>query len=161
MFHLPANVWEAVCKHAAQTYPDECCGVIVERNRTLEVVPVTNVQNELHARDPQTFPRTARTAYSMKYEEVAPLLDAAYRGELRLVAFYHSHPEHDAYFSAEDRAAAEGWLEDPQYARAFQVVLSLRGGKVVDAAAFAWSPETKDFVPVPLAVDETPLSGHG
>lgn len=153
---LPRSVWARIEAHARDTYPEECCGVVVERQGALEVVRITNVQNELHARDPVSFPRTARTAYSMKYEEVAPLLEAAYAGRLRLVAFYHSHPEHDAYFSAEDRAAAEGWLDDPNYAAARQIVVSVRNGSVAGAAAFAWNEHHREFEAVPLEVEEGP-----
>lgn len=153
MLKLPKAVWKQIVAHAEATYPEECCGVVVSRGGAQEVIRITNVQNLLHARDPQTFPRTARTAYSMRYEEVAPLLEDAYRGALKIVAFYHSHPEHDAYFSAEDRAAAEGWLDDPNYAGASQVVVSVRDGRVKDAKAFSWNRERGEFEDTPLLVD--------
>ncbi|HVM97634.1 MAG TPA: Mov34/MPN/PAD-1 family protein, partial [Candidatus Acidoferrales bacterium] len=76
--------------HARETYPDECCGMIVDRNGKEEVVRVTNIQNELHAKDATQFPRTAATAYAMRYQEVEPLFEAAYNGKLRLLAVYHS-----------------------------------------------------------------------
>ncbi len=155
MLKLPIGAWQQIVAHAEALYPEECCGVVVARSGQHEVVQITNVQNMLHARDPVAFPRTAQTAYTMSYEEVAPLLEEAYRGEVELVAFYHSHPEHEAYFSAEDRAAAEGWLDDPNYARATQVVVSVRSRKVVDAKAFAWNAERREFEPVPFLVDES------
>jgi proteasome lid subunit RPN8/RPN11 len=88
----------------------------------------------------------------MDYAEVAPLLEDAYRGAIRILAFYHSHPDHDAYFSAEDRAAAEGWLDDPNYAAAVQLVVSVRQGEVVDVKAYAWNPQQRDYEPVPLQI---------
>lgn len=157
--NLPRPVWNKIEVHAREAYPEECCGVVIQREGTLEVVPVTNIQNTLHARDPVTFPRTARTAYSMNYEEVAPLLEAAYAGSLRLIAFYHSHPDHDAYFSAEDRAAAEAWLDDPNYAAAKQIVVSVRNGTVVGAQAFAWNEQRREFEPIRLEVDGSLATG--
>ncbi|GIW43185.1 MAG: hypothetical protein KatS3mg077_0467 [Candidatus Binatia bacterium] len=151
-FELAEQVWRAIRAHAEETYPEECCGLVVVREGSPRVVRVRNVQNELHARDPEAFPRTAKTAYSMDYEEVAPLLEDAYRGAIRILAFYHSHPDHDAYFSAEDRAAAEGWLDDPNYAAAVQLVVSVREGKVVDVKAYAWSPQQRDYEPVALQI---------
>lgn len=138
--------------HARATYPDECCGMVIERGGRQEVVRIENMQNEMHAKDPQQFPRTAATAYLMRYADVEPLLEAAYRGEIRLVAVYHSHPEHDAYFSEQDRAAAEGWVGDPNYAAAGQVVMSVRGGEVVDTKAFAYDEGLRTYGDAALAV---------
>ena len=155
MIRFEPHVQQELTRHAEEAYPEECCGLVFERNGEQRAVRITNVQNELHARDPNAFPRTAATAYAMNYREVEPYLEAAFRGELRLVAFYHSHPEHDAYFSAEDRAAAEGWLEDPNYAAAGQIVLSVRGGRVAAARAFRWDADQRDYVDE--ALDSNPL----
>jgi proteasome lid subunit RPN8/RPN11 len=149
---ISADTMAALQAHACETYPDECCGMVVERDGREEVARVTNLQNDLHAKDPQQFPRTARTAYSMRWADVEPLLNAAYKGQLRLRAVYHSHPEHDAYFSAEDRAAAEAWLDDSNYAGAGQIVLSVRGGEVKTVKAFAFDAATREYIDVPLIV---------
>jgi [CysO sulfur-carrier protein]-S-L-cysteine hydrolase len=148
---ITAAVEAAMREHAAATYPDECCGIVVERDGALEAVSVSNVQNERHAQDPEHYPRTARTAYSMGPEAV-PLLLAAERGTLRLHSFYHSHPEHEAYFSAEDKTSALGGWDEPNYPEAGQIVLSVREGAVRYAKAFAWSESDRDFVEVPLQV---------
>ncbi|MFI5398713.1 MAG: Mov34/MPN/PAD-1 family protein [Candidatus Binatia bacterium] len=142
---------EALQTHACATYPDECCGMIVDRNGREEVVPVTNIQNELHAKDPSQFPRTARIAYTMG-AQAAPILIAAERGELGLRAFYHSHPEHDAYFSAEDRKQALGGWDEPSYPDAAQIVMSVRNREVHAIKAFAWDASARDFIEIPLTV---------
>lgn len=141
----------AVEAHASATYPDECCGIIVERGGHEEVVRVTNIQNELHAQDPAQFPRSARIAYTMG-AEAAPILIAAERKELRLRAFYHSHPDHDAYFSEEDRKQALGGWDEPNYPDAAQIVVSVREGVVRQAKAFAWDAAAAAFREIPLAV---------
>lgn len=164
MIRLEPAVQQALVRHAEETYPEECCGLVFERGGQQSAVRITNMQNQLHARDPVAFPRTAATAYAMNYTEVEPYLEAAFRGELRLLAFYHSHPEHDAYFSAEDRAAAEAWLEDPNYAAAAQIVLSVRAGRVVAGRAFRWDSSRCEFVDEPLAGSPTfagPAPGAG
>jgi proteasome lid subunit RPN8/RPN11 len=135
--------------HARATYPDECCGVIAERSGREEVVQVTNVQNQLHAKDPAQFPRDARTAYCMDGRELLHILTELDRGELQLRAFYHSHPDHDAYFSAEDKTQALGGGDKPSYA-APHVVLSVRADAVRAAKAFEWDDSIRDFVEIPL-----------
>jgi proteasome lid subunit RPN8/RPN11 len=135
----------ALHAHACETYPDECCGMIVERNGREEVVRVTNMQNELHARDSEQFPRTARIAYTMGSEAV-PILIGAERGEIKLRAFYHSHPEHDAYFSAEDRKQAMGGWDEPNYPDAAQIVMSVRDRAVQTTKVFGWDTAQREFV---------------
>jgi proteasome lid subunit RPN8/RPN11 len=143
----------AMHAHARESYPDECCGLVVEREGREDVVRVSNVQDELHARDPAQFPRTARTAYTMGREAIT-VLDAADRGELLLKAFYHSHPDHDAYFSAEDRTQAlAGWPE-PIYPQARQIVISVREAAVVATKLFAWDAGAEDYVEVELRVED-------
>jgi len=141
----------ALHAHAREAYPDECCGMVIERNAGQEAIRVTNVQNALHAQDPAQFPRTARMAYTMG-PDAAPLLIAAERGELTLRAFYHSHPDHDAYFSAEDRTQALGGWDEPNYPHAVQIVMSVRDGEVGVTKGFAWDQAARDYLEVEIVV---------
>jgi proteasome lid subunit RPN8/RPN11 len=143
----------AMQSHALDSYPNECCGIIVERDGGDQAVRVSNIQDELHEKDPEQFPRTARTAYAMGGES-APILLAAERRELSLLAFYHSHPEHDAYFSEEDRKQAFGGWDEPNYPDAAQLVISVYGREVKDVAAFVWDERDRDFVRVDLLAGE-------
>ena len=145
---LPRAIHDALVAHALATFPDECCGIVVERGGRLEVVRVTNVQNQKHAEDPELFPRTAATAYTMGPEAV-PILVGHDKGTLVIRAIYHSHPQHAAYFSAEDRKQATVW-DEPSYPDAAQVVLSVIDGALRDAKAFRWNEAAREFVEVPL-----------
>jgi len=108
-----------------------------------------NIQNRLHALDPQTYPRTAEIAYAMDPKELEAVIDAAHQRGARLKAFYHSHPNHDAYFSEEDKVFASPFGE-PTFPGAAQIVVSIYGRMVKNMRAFLWSDEQKDFVAVPL-----------
>lgn len=59
--------------------------------------------------------------------------------------FYHSHPEHDAYFSDEDKKMALSDLGEPWYPDAIHLVVSVYSGEIKDQAQFAWDPEKKTF----------------
>ncbi|HUI24884.1 MAG TPA: Mov34/MPN/PAD-1 family protein [Candidatus Kryptonia bacterium] len=139
----------AIEAHAAACYPHEACGFVVERDGVEEVVCVTNIQNERHAADPSL--RDARTAYTMGKEAV-PILTGHARGDLVIRAIFHSHPDHDAYFSAEDRKQATVW-DEPSYPDAGQIVISVREGVAKAAKAFAWDAAARDYVDVQLVVD--------
>jgi proteasome lid subunit RPN8/RPN11 len=142
--------YHALTAHAVEAFPHECCGFVVRRGERQEVVRVTNVQDQKHAEDPARFPRTAATAYTMG-PEAAPVLIDHERGALTIVAIYHSHPEHDAYFSAEDRTQATVW-DEPSYPDAGQIVISVYGSALRAVKAFRWDPAARDFVEAPLHV---------
>ena len=114
-----------------------------------------NVQNELHAKDPERHPRDARTAY---YIDPADLLRI---GRLEAEGFtvaviYHSHIDAGAYFSETDRRNALMGGE-PTYPDATYLVTSVMNGRVETTSAFRWDAARRDFVPATLS--ERPASG--
>ena len=146
MFVLSETAFVAISEHAEETYPEECCGVIIGDDETHRL---DNIQNRLHAADPETFPRDARTAYTLDPKELEVVLQQAERRGLAFKALYHSHPDHDAYFSAEDRACATPFGE-PTYPDTAQIVVSVMKGNVGRVAVYAWSPDAGDFVETAL-----------
>jgi adenylyltransferase/sulfurtransferase len=93
---LTARAWEEISRHAEESFPDECCGVVIADGANECVQRLENIQNKLHALDPETYPRTAVIAYAMDPKELELVIDNAARGGAKLKAFYHSHPGHDA-----------------------------------------------------------------
>ena len=152
-FTISSSLFDEIAAHALASFPEECCGLVVERDSELQVQRVTNIQNEKHDKDPEAFPRTARTAYSMG-PEAAPILVAHGRGDLTVRAFYHSHPQHDAYFSDEDKLQATVW-DEPSYPDAAQIVVSVYDGAIKETKAFQWSEGERDFVEIELQIDNS------
>ena len=144
-FALDKSCLAAMHAHAREAYPDECCGLIFERDGREDIVRATNIQNELHAQDPDQFPRTAATGYTMG-PEAAPVLIRSERGELRLLAIYHSHPERESYFSQEDRRQALGARGEPIYPQAGYIVMSVRDREVRATKVFVWDAAARDYV---------------
>jgi len=148
-------------RQAEAEYPNECCGVVLVREGSPGdrlLIPCRNVQDEYHARDPENYPRTSRTAYKMDGQEVLKFLRRESEGySLRVI--YHSHIDAGAYFSETDKMIAVGQsgplAGKPLYPDATYVVLSVVEGKVAGAAAFAWDDSKQDFLPGELA--ELPL----
>ena len=126
----------------------EVCGFVVRRAGALEAVPVPNVADRYHARDPEQFPRTSRDSYLMEpraqlrvHEELA-----ATGGEI--AAVWHSHVEVGAYFSAKDRddAIVDG---APLLPGAEYLVLGVRRGRVDEVRCYRF--EDGEFVESPLS----------
>ena len=147
---LSQSILDTIAADARTCFPHEACGFVVQSGGSIEVVRVTNIQNQKHAENPEQFPRTATTAYTMGQEAV-PVLVGHDRGDLVIRAIYHSHPQHAAYFSAEDKKQATVW-DEPSYPDATQIVVSVIDGEVRDVKAFRWQESAGDFVEVPLDI---------
>lgn len=146
---LSETAWEEISQHAQEAFPDECCGVVLTDGTGDRVHRLKNIQNQLHALDPQTYPRTAAIAYAIDYKELELVIDDAKRNGIKLKAFYHSHPNHDAYFSAEDKSFASPFGE-PTFPGTAQIVVAVSQRAVKEMCAFAWSDDEKDFVKITL-----------
>ena len=83
---------EEIREHARETYPDECCGALLERDgRTVEAFRLPNTTSAGARRRFRIGPSDYRLA-----EQRARDLGASLGG------FYHSHPDHPARPSNND-----------------------------------------------------------
>ncbi|MGA2410956.1 MAG: M67 family metallopeptidase [Candidatus Binataceae bacterium] len=150
---IASACFDTIVAQAEREFPFECCGFIIGDGAAQEVRLITNIQNAKHAENPSTFTRDARTAFLMDPKQHLAVLEEVDKRKLKLLAVYHSHPDHDAYFSATDRAQACLFdPSEPDYPDTFHIVLSIKGGKFARAAAFVWDPAIKDFAEAELKV---------
>lgn len=154
MIEIERTALDAIHAHAVEGFPEEVCGVLLASPTGQVVRRMTNVQNALHAADPVANPRDARTAYQF---DAAELLEVTRQGDApgwRIALFYHSHPQHDAYFSATDKARAlfGGEVElGPAFPGVAYLVVSVYDAVVRDRKAFAWDEEAQDFIATPFS----------
>jgi proteasome lid subunit RPN8/RPN11 len=140
----------AISKQAIAEYPSECCGIITGKDGGQRVHPCRNRQDELHARDPEQHPRTSREAYDIDRNEMQRIFtDAASQGE-QVLAFYHSHIDCGAYFSAMDREVLTVFGE-PEHPGAMHVVISVQDRSVKEINGYLWDGGNQDFVQVRIA----------
>lgn len=93
----------AAYAHADLCYPEECCGLILAGGRYRRA---TNIQNQLHAAQPEVYTRDARQGYTLSPGDLHLLRDSREEGAVPVVAIVHSHPDAGAYFSEEDERKA-------------------------------------------------------
>ena len=148
-------------RHAREAYPDECCGLIIgpprtkgEREETLALLPCKNVQNEMHERDPEIYPRTARRAFLIDPFEFERIVRRAEEAGEVVRGIFHSHPDEDAYFSQEDVDAAVPFGDIPAFPEAEHVVMSVREGAVLGQKVYSWDAERKTFLESDLEILE-------
>jgi [CysO sulfur-carrier protein]-S-L-cysteine hydrolase len=140
---------ESIRAQAVEEYPFESCGVILCRGAERKLLRCRNAQNELHARDPQRYPRDARTAYYIDPKDLLRIGDLERQG-FGVAVIYHSHIDAGAYFSETDRRQALVGGE-PAYPGTVYVVTSVSGGRVDAVAAFRWDAGRRDFVAMELS----------
>lgn len=146
---VTAEELEAIRAQAVQEYPFESCGVILTRAGERRLLRCRNAQNELHGRDPQRYPRDARTAYYIDPKDLLRVGDLERQG-FAVSVIYHSHVDAGAYFSETDRRQALVGGE-PSYPGAVYVVTSVMAGAVEAVAAFRWDAGRRDFISTELS----------
>lgn len=139
------SVWAVMDRHARDDYPSECCGIVtLDADDRCVVHPCENIQDKLHAADPQAHPRTAKTAYRMNDMQVMRIQTEAEKAGGRMVAIYHSHIDVDAYFSEEDQQAAM-FFGEPAYPGVVYPVISVVNGQVENRKIFKWNEAAATF----------------
>ncbi len=138
-----------ITRHAIAEYPAECCGIVTGTTEVQNVHRCENIQDERHAKDPESYPRTSREAYVMNRDEADRIMrDAAAAGE-KVIAFYHSHIDCDAYFSRMDKDVQTTFGE-PEFPDAVQVVVAVYAKHVRDFKGYLWDRRRQDFVAIPV-----------
>jgi proteasome lid subunit RPN8/RPN11 len=132
---LDSQALQAIYRHAAETYPEECCGFVFADAR---VHCGENIQNQLNQLDPEVYRRSAANGYTFAVADTL-LLNRSLRGDNPVRVIYHSHPDVGAYFSREDEDKAL-FLGQPIHPVAYLVV-DVRAGQAQGAKLFEWSGE--------------------
>jgi len=139
---------DQLAAHAVKHYPDEACGFLIGekgQSSVSEFIPVKNVYDDMHAKYPETYPRTAKTAYLIDPRVQQKIFDDAASNQQEVKAIYHSHTDHDAYFSEEDRLVAAPWGE-PNYPGVSYLVVSVWNGKLKEINEFYWDDRKQTYI---------------
>ncbi len=103
MLKVGKTEFEELRRHGEETYPHECCGVLLGQMREDGRV-ITSIARCGNTRDDSPHNR-----YSIDPRELVRIQrQGRERGE-DIVGFYHSHPDHPARWSQTDLAEAH-WL---------------------------------------------------
>ena len=103
MLRLSFADYEALRAHGEETYPHECCGIMLGKSDA-----DGNVVRQL-LRAGNTRTDSAHNRYHIAPEELIRAQREGRKTGLDIVGFYHSHPDHPAQWSKTDFADAH-WL---------------------------------------------------
>lgn len=136
--------YEALRAHGAETYPNECCGVMLGRyvsgegNHVQQIVRAGNTRSD-----------SAHNRYNIAPQELIKIQRQARGLGLDIVGFYHSHPDHPAQWSSTDFAEAH-WLG------CSYLITSVEKGKASLTNSFLLSgtgEDDKKFEDEPIQID--------
>src|ERR1700677_5079463 len=110
MLRIEYSDYEALRAHGEETYPNECCGVLLGKSIAGEnpaIAPINSVHQIVRAGNTRTD--SAHNRYHIAPIELVKIQRQARTAGLDIVGFYHSHPDHPAQWSKTDFAEAH-WL---------------------------------------------------
>lgn len=152
MLLSPENLRE-IFKQAIEEYPEECCGIVIGFPNDVEsniIYRCSNIQNELHLKDPEKYPRTAKTAYFIDPQDLLKIHREARERGMQIKINYHSHIDEGAYFSQEDRERALISKGEPAHPGVAYLVVSVFNRQIEEISCYQWDEEREDFVLKPL-----------
>jgi len=123
MLKIGKSHYEAIRRHGEETYPHECCGVLLgQMGDNARIVTST-------ARAGNTRTDSAHNRYNIDPKDLIRIQrEGRERGE-DIIGFYHSHPDHPAQWSQTDFAEAH-WFG------CSYVITSVEKGKAVLTNSF-------------------------
>ena len=100
MLKMGSNDFDEIRRHGEETYPHECCGVLLGRMDG-DVRSVSSV-----VRCGNTRTDSPQNRYHIDPRELIRIQRQGREREEDIVGFYHSHPDHPARWSPTDLAEA-------------------------------------------------------
>src|SRR6202046_3724526 len=101
MLKLAPIHYQALRRHGEETYPPECCGVLLGRVDDDGIRIVTST-----ARCGNTRTDSPQNRYNIDPRELVRIQREGRERDEDIVGFYHSHPDHPAQWSSTDLAEA-------------------------------------------------------
>src|SRR5437868_13050836 len=124
MLRLGQSHYDALRQHGEETYPHECCGVLlghVEDDGTRVVTSLARAGN--------TRTDSPQNRYHIDPRELVRIQRQGREREEEILGFYHSHPDHPAQWSKTDLAEAH-WFG------CSYVITSVEKGSATDTNSF-------------------------
>jgi proteasome lid subunit RPN8/RPN11 len=145
---LSLAVYEQIRAHGEQTYPNECCGVLLGHSTP------DGWQAEQALAAGNTRTDSAHNRYQIAPGELIKIEHEGRRQALEIAGFYHSHPDHPAQWSQTDFAEAH-WLG------CVYVITEIAQGKAAATNSFLLTgnnEEDKGFEQQTILIDEAPFA---
>jgi proteasome lid subunit RPN8/RPN11 len=128
--NIPKAVYDEIVDHAKDSYPNECCGVLVgSQQKEKRVFASHRLQNQNKDR--------AADRYIIDPKDIN-MIDRQCRVEdTQILGFYHSHPDHPDRPSEYDREWGQAGYS--------YVIIAVKGGKEVSVKSWTFDEDNDPF----------------
>ena len=143
MLKLSESAYGSLRQHGEETYPHECCGVLLGHFEDDGSKTVSRV-----ARCGNTRADSPRNRYNIDPRDLIRIQREGRERDEEIVGFYHSHPDHPAQWSPTDFAEAH-WFG------CSYVITSVEKGKATITNSFELTGSDEDdkkFVDEPTVI---------
>lgn len=143
---ISASLHRTLSAHAEQTYPHECCGILLGSQDS----DCWHIETALPAANSSTG--CTHNRYTIAPPQLVRALREARRRGLDIAGFYHSHPGQSAHWSRTD-------LDQAHWLGCIYLIVAVDQGRATGINSFllcSSSPEDKRFEPQFMEVDEVP-----
>src|SRR5581483_3774082 len=131
LLRFPKTVFEAIRAHGEETYPHECCGVLLGKSGP----DGWRVESAVRAGNTRTD--SAHNRYHIAPVELVKIQREASSQGLDIAGFYHSHPDHPAQWSPTD-------LEEAHWIGCSYVITAVQKGAARQTKSFILNGRTED-----------------
>jgi proteasome lid subunit RPN8/RPN11 len=136
MIRLSESLRKQIEEHATRDYPFECCGALLgevngENRSVTALKPLENVHEDGHER-----------RFLISPDDMFRLEQNSRADGVKVLGFYHSHPDHPAQPSEYDREWAWPWYS--------YIILSVRNGKPDLMTCWNLCEDRGSFLPEPI-----------
>ena len=136
MIRLSDDLRRLLEEHAVRDYPYECCGAILgdlagDEKTVRMLKALENVHEDGHER-----------RFLISPEQMFRLEQDSRSNGLKILGFYHSHPDHPARPSEYDREWAWPWYS--------YIILSVQSGKPAEMTCWNLNEDRGSFTQEPL-----------
>ncbi len=156
MLRIQYADYEALRAHGEETYPNECCGVLLGKsNPDGNSATAGNTVHQI-VRAGNTRTDSAHNRYNIAPQELVKIQRQARAISLDIVGFYHSHPDHPAQWSPTDFAEAH-WIG------CSYVITAVERGKSAITNSFLLTGTTEDdkkFEDEPIEIAVAAITAH-
>jgi proteasome lid subunit RPN8/RPN11 len=128
---VPRRVYDEIVSHAKDSYPNECCGVLI--GNTLGSKKVFSSERATNLNEERASDR-----YILDPKEINIIDKGARAANLDIIGFYHSHPDHTDRPSEFDRKEGQ-----PGYS---YMIVSVLEGTDVAVRCWMFNEEKEPFV---------------
>lgn len=156
MLELTRQAFDTIRTHGRESYPDECCGLLLgrvesDRRVAVEAWPVANEWTTDVALTHDEAKHSLRDRFYIAPAEYLKAQRSAARRNLDIVGCYHSHPDAHAWPSERDRIGAAGVGGGSDFSF---VILSVIEGRPADVASALLSADGQQWLPEPVVIKE-------